>query len=576
MKRGVKNLKSALIVLIISVFMLSSIKFDSRAAATTTYNVTGNYDQTSARNMLSIINEMRTSGKAWEYTEDNKIKEHGVLPALEYDYELEKIAMQRAMEVSVRYGHNRPDGRQFSSAWTYKVTCWSENIQGSDYEMGTKEAFNVWLEENEDYSGQGHRRNMLSNKYKYIGIAHVERDGCHFWVQEFADAKSGSGVTAALDGPATKPVIVANEYISSYLAEEEDGEDFFDISVRYGDSYELNNINECISAAAITDVCIGTFEPPIERKKASGFKSSDDKIFTVSGNTLTANNVGTARLLTNSSMGGELSMPITVSACYISYANVTLDKKTYEYTGKEITPGITITYKGKTLTEGKDYTVDFSKNTEPGFATVKITGIGNFTGTTMTTFYINKPASTNQSGDNSDAAKNDKDSDNNNSNDSGKEKNSPEMAGKLRDDGSAGIINHVIYTVNGTNAVVSGFDEKISSYTAPKYVTISGKTYKVTSIGSYAFNNLTSLKKVDLSKSEITKIGSNAFAGCSNLKTVKLNAAKQKTVSSNAFKNISSKAKCTIKAKDKKTYKQLVKKLKKAGLKKASFKMKKG
>jgi hypothetical protein len=43
---------------------------------------------------------------------------------------------------------------------------------------------------------------------------------------------------------------------------------------------------------------------------------------------------------------------------------------------------------GKTLTAGTDYTVSYKNNTDPGKATVTITGKGSYTGTKTTTFKI--------------------------------------------------------------------------------------------------------------------------------------------------------------------------------------------
>lgn len=61
------------------------------------------------------------------------------------------------------------------------------------------------------------------------------------------------------------------------------------------------------------------------------------------------------------------------------------------YTGSAITPTVTITYDGATLTEGTDYTVAYSNNVNPGTATVTITGIGGYTGSTSVTFTIVEP-----------------------------------------------------------------------------------------------------------------------------------------------------------------------------------------
>lgn len=63
--------------------------------------------------------------------------------------------------------------------------------------LSASTVFNLWKEDNDDYSGQGHRRNMLSSNFTSIGIAHVYYNGCHYWVQEFS-SKVGSSVKSGL------------------------------------------------------------------------------------------------------------------------------------------------------------------------------------------------------------------------------------------------------------------------------------------------------------------------------------------------------------------------------------------
>ena len=59
------------------------------------------------------------------------------------------------------------------------------------------------------------------------------------------------------------------------------------------------------------------------------------------------------------------------------------------YTGKAIKPAITVTYGGKTLVAGTDYTVTYSDNVNVGNkATVTVTGTGDFAGTKSATFRI--------------------------------------------------------------------------------------------------------------------------------------------------------------------------------------------
>lgn len=71
--------------------------------------------------------------------------------------------------------------------------------------------------------------------------------------------------------------------------------------------------------------------------------------------------------------------------------NITVDAIADQtYTGKEITPEVTVRYGTMTLKKDTDYTVKYDNNTEVGTAKVTLTGKGNFTGTRETTFAIKK------------------------------------------------------------------------------------------------------------------------------------------------------------------------------------------
>lgn len=62
--------------------------------------------------------------------------------------------------------------------------------------------------------------------------------------------------------------------------------------------------------------------------------------------------------------------------------------KNLEYTGKELTQDITVKDGNTTLVNGTDYEVSYANNTNPGKATVTITGKGNYAGTITKTFII--------------------------------------------------------------------------------------------------------------------------------------------------------------------------------------------
>ena len=78
----------------------------------------------------------------------------------------------------------------------------------------------------------------------------------------------------------------------------------------------------------------------------------------------------------------------------IANQTITLSENTCEYTGSERTPVVTVKDRvtGRSLLEGRDYTVEYSNNIYLGTATVTIKGDGNYNGTTSTTFNIVPPA----------------------------------------------------------------------------------------------------------------------------------------------------------------------------------------
>lgn len=61
------------------------------------------------------MNEFRTSGNAWYWNEDNTSKTTNISrPALQWNYDLEKIAIQRAAELAILFKHDRPSGGSYT------------------------------------------------------------------------------------------------------------------------------------------------------------------------------------------------------------------------------------------------------------------------------------------------------------------------------------------------------------------------------------------------------------------------------------------------------------------------------
>ena len=77
----------------------------------------------------------------------------------------------------------------------------------------------------------------------------------------------------------------------------------------------------------------------------------------------------------------------------IGRADVAVEGKSFTYIGSPITPAVSVTLKnGTQLIEGTDYTLAYTNHTNAGTATVTVTGIGNYTGTSTRTFVISKAA----------------------------------------------------------------------------------------------------------------------------------------------------------------------------------------
>ena len=104
-------------------------------------------------------------------------------------------------------------------------------------------------------------------------------------------------------------------------------------------------------------------------------------------------NVGTAKVLAHMGAGfvgysGYLESSFSIEPADINSVEVAgIEDK--EYSGKPVTQdALTLTYNGKSLVEGEDYSVEYSDNTKVGSAALKITGEGNFAGERTINFQV--------------------------------------------------------------------------------------------------------------------------------------------------------------------------------------------
>lgn len=213
----------------------------ANAAEIIPVNISIKYGQTEARKIFNMINAMRTSSTdAWYWNEDDTTKTTcSALNELAYDYDLERLAMKRAAEIALSYSHTRPNGgRSFSVYSEEGITNWralGENIAAGYL---SAEAVNMgWREDNENYAGQGHRRNMLSADFNCVGIGHVYYNGYHYWVEEFAYRTSVNTTgTVANDSEQPAALSVDSSKITGFKATF----DKTSYTLRAGESTEAN------------------------------------------------------------------------------------------------------------------------------------------------------------------------------------------------------------------------------------------------------------------------------------------------------------------------------------------------
>lgn len=141
--------------------------------------VVGHYSDEDAAEMFELINNYRVENGR---TELIKTVENGSM-----DIDTKK----RASEISINYDHKRPNGGS---------PCWAENIamssigpnNGKMTHASTAQVFNAWI------ASEGHRNNILIDRYKYTGIQvfYLKRayafvnneykcDYQSYWVEEF-------------------------------------------------------------------------------------------------------------------------------------------------------------------------------------------------------------------------------------------------------------------------------------------------------------------------------------------------------------------------------------------------------
>ena len=219
------------------------------------------------------------------------------------------------------------------------------------------------------------------------------------------------------------------------------------------------------------------------------------------------------------SIGGQTAAVTNISKTKISAL------KTRAFTGKPLTQALTITYGGKKLVNGRDYTLTWKNNKNIGTASVTIKGKGKYNGSVTKKFRITV------------------------------QKNAVYTVSRLKYK-----ISNADTSGKGT-VVFTGATDKAArkALTIPTTVKIGGKSFRVTAIGTSAMSGAKKLTTVKIGANIMT-VGAKAFYGCSKLSNVTIFSTKLTTAKTgaNAFKGIRSNCRFKVPASRVSAYKKLL------------------
>ena len=189
---------------------------------------------------------------------------------LKMDKDLLNAAMIRADELSILWSHDRPTGLDCFSA--------SPKMSGENIALGSinaKGVMNQWM------NSPGHKGNILSARFKSIGIGCVVIDGTTYWVQCFGTDSATTASASSYKDQKKEAAIRVNPRIKSYKPRLRAAKTKLDIGKKTTLTYQ------CYSDWRYSDI----------KAKSFTFTSSDKNVCTVNASgKVTAKGVGTATI----------------------------------------------------------------------------------------------------------------------------------------------------------------------------------------------------------------------------------------------------------------------------------------
>lgn len=120
--------------------------------------------------------EIKVSPEEEVFSLVNEKREEEGLDPLVWNKTLTKDALSRAKEISKKFSHTRPNGKEWYTL--DEKNMYGENL-GKNYSTA-QEVFDAWM------NSESHKENILWKDFTQIGIAlYITKDGSYYWVQEF-------------------------------------------------------------------------------------------------------------------------------------------------------------------------------------------------------------------------------------------------------------------------------------------------------------------------------------------------------------------------------------------------------
>ena len=386
-----KHVASIIIVSLLALFSLVAIKKWEPNAGALTIPVEGTEMYGAINTTLQLVNEYRA--------EHNK-------EALKLDSGLTEIAMERAYELFMRDDHTSPNGggsgEKLRAAGVSRAVLDSEVVGVSTLTFSTSDsaaANGVQMFRN----SADHAAILRHSAYTHIGIGVVSMKGegttyCYILTDA---AMSGNTSVSSSNQAKVKEIEVIGQYASLSMRKS-----IGTSAIKYGDS-------------GVFQVQSGPYNGKLKQKanvpiSKVSLTSSDPGIIQVN-NAGQYKVVGTGNVTITATLANGISGSTTFSiertdikpSNYIIYLDGVKNLKyhtvmsaynfPYEYTGTPVKPTITIydSINEIWLTEGKDFAVAYSKDTNEGKtsveSTITITGINGYTGTKTCWYQINAP-----------------------------------------------------------------------------------------------------------------------------------------------------------------------------------------